>query len=99
MVRAYGMSGKLGPVSYYRGGPAFLNVPGAGREKDYSEDTARSIDAEVRAIVESSYAKARSIITDRREALMQIAAIPLQKEVIEGEELKAQLKQHGGLQA
>jgi cell division protease FtsH len=99
MVRAYGMSEKLGPVSYDRGGPAFLNVPGAGREKDYSEETARSIDSEVRAIVDSSYAKARAIIKDRREALMQIAAILLQKEVIEGEELKTLLKQHGGLQA
>jgi len=97
MVRSYGMSEKLGPVSYDRGDPAFLNVPGAGREKDYSEETARSIDTEVRAIVESSYAKARAIITDRREALMQIAAILLQKEVIEGVELKTLLKQHGGL--
>jgi cell division protease FtsH len=99
MVRSYGMSEKLGPLSYDRGGPAFLNVPGAAREKDYSEETARTIDAEVRAIVEKAYATARSIITERRDAIMKIAAILLQKEVIEGEELKALLRQYSGLQA
>ena len=99
MVRAYGMSEKLGPLSYDRGGPAFLNVPDLGREKDYSEETARTIDAEVRAIVEHAYATARSIITERRDAIMKIAAILLEKEVIEGEELKSLLRQFGGLQA
>ncbi|MGE5173115.1 MAG: hypothetical protein ACM3MD_04725 [Betaproteobacteria bacterium] len=74
-------------------------MPGAAREKDYSEETARTIDAEVRAIVENAYATARTIITERRDAIMKIAAVLLQKEVIEGEELKALLKQHGALQA
>jgi cell division protease FtsH len=98
MVRSYGMSEKLGPLSYDRGGPAFLNVPGAGRENDYSEETARTIDAEVRAIIEQAYATARSIITERRDAIMKVAAILLQKEVLEGEELKSLLRQYGGLQ-
>jgi cell division protease FtsH len=99
MVRSYGMSEKLGPLSYDRGGPTFLSPPGAPREKDYSEETARTIDAEVRAFVESAYVTARTIITPRREAIMKIALVLLQKEVIEGEELKALLKQHGALQA
>jgi cell division protease FtsH len=99
MVRSFGMSEKLGPLSYDRGGPTFLNVPGAARERDYSEETARTIDAEVRAIVESAYSTARTIITERRDAIMKIAAVLLQKEVIEGAELKALLKQHGALQA
>ncbi len=99
MVRSYGMSEKLGPLSYDRGGPAFLNVPGMAREKDYSEETARTIDAEVRAIIESAYATARTVITERRDAIMKIAAVLLEKEVIEGEELKALLKQHGALKA
>jgi cell division protease FtsH len=99
MVRSYGMSEKLGPLSYDRGGPTFLNVPGMVREKDYSEETARTIDAEVRAIVERAYANARAIIAERREALTKIAAVLLQKEVIEGEELKALLRQLGALQA
>jgi cell division protease FtsH len=99
MVRSYGMSEKLGPLSYDRGGPTFLNVPGAGRERDYSEETARTIDAEVRAIVEKANATARTVITERRDAITTIAAVLLQKEVIEGAELKELLKQHGALQA
>jgi cell division protease FtsH len=94
MVRAYGMSDKLGPLSYDRGGPMFLNVPGAAREKDYSEETARAIDAEVRSIMQHSYEIALKILSDRREAIRQIAAVLLQKEVIEGQELKDLLKQH-----
>jgi len=89
------MSEKLGPISYDRGGPAFLNVHGTGREKDYSEETARAIDGEVRAIVEAAYSRARTIITERRDAMMKIATILLQKEVIEGEELKVLLRQEG----
>ncbi len=99
MVRSYGMSEKLGPLSYDRGGPMFLNMPAAARERDYSEETARTIDAEVRAIIESAYTTARTIIAERRDAIMKIAAVLLQKEVIEGAELKVLLKQHGALQA
>jgi cell division protease FtsH len=95
MVRSYGMSENLGPLSYDRGGPAFLNVPGAGHEKDYSEETARKIDDEVRTIVEDAYARARTIIREQHDALMNIAALLLQKEVIEGDELKALLNREG----
>lgn len=96
MIRAYGMSEKLGPLSYDRGGPAFLNVPGAPREKEYSEETARAIDAEVRFIAQQSYEKARKILSERREAIMKIAEVLLRKEVLEGQELKDLLKQYGG---
>jgi cell division protease FtsH len=74
-------------------------VPGAPREKDYSEETSRTIDAEVRSIVESSYERARSIITVRKDAIMKIAEILLRKEVLDGEELKLLLRQFGGAQA
>jgi len=87
MVKAYGMSEKLGPLSYDRGRPLFLETPWS-QPKDYSEETARKIDEEVKAILEKSYAKAKSILTERTEKLKNIASILLEKEVIEGEELK-----------
>jgi cell division protease FtsH len=95
MVRSYGMSDNLGPLSYDRGGPAFLNMPGGGRERDYSEETARTIDGEVRAILEDAYSRAKTIIGERREAMGKIAGVLLQKEVLEGEELKRLLQQEG----
>lgn len=87
MVKAYGMSEKLGPLSYDRGRPLFLEAPWS-QPKDYSEETARKIDEEVKAILEESYAKAKSILTERTEKLKNIASILLEKEIIEGEELK-----------
>jgi cell division protease FtsH len=95
MVRSYGMSDRLGPLSYERGGPAFLNPPGMPREKEYSEETARVIDGEVRSILDAAYTRARTIIADRRQPLMEIAAILLEKEVIEGDQLKALLREEG----
>ncbi len=95
MVTSYGMSETIGPLSYDRGGSLFLNVPGVGREKEYSEETARAIDAEVRSILVRAHETAVKILTDRREALTKIALVLLQKEVIEGQELKDLLQQHG----
>ncbi len=91
MVKAYGMSKTLGPLSYDRGRPLFLESPW-GQPKDYSEETARKIDEEVKSILEESYQKAKSILTERIEKLKSIASILLEKEIIEGEELKELLK-------
>jgi cell division protease FtsH len=97
MVTSYGMSETIGPLSYDRGGALFLNVPGIGREKEYSEETARAIDAEVRSILVQAQDTALKLLTDRREALAQIASVLLQKEVLEGQELKDLLQQHGAV--
>ena len=91
MVRAYGMSKALGPLSYDRGRPLFLEAPWS-QPKDYSEETARKIDEEVKTILEESYEKAKSILTERVEKLKNIASILLEKEIIEGEELKRLLE-------
>jgi len=91
MVRAYGMSKTLGPISYDRGRPLFLEAPWS-QPKDYSEETAKKIDEEVKTILTESYEKAKSILTERIEKLKSIASILLDKEVIEGDELKELLK-------
>jgi len=91
MVKAYGMSKTLGPLSYDRGRPLFLEAPWS-QPKDYSEETAKKIDEEVKTILTESYEKAKSILTERIEKLKSIASILLDKEVIEGDELKELLK-------
>jgi len=92
MVKAYGMSEKLGPLSFDRGRPLFLEVPWSP-PKDYSEETARKIDEDVKTIVTESYEKAKSVISERLEKVKRIASLLLEKEVIEGDELGKLLKE------
>jgi cell division protease FtsH len=87
MVRAYGMSDKLGPVSFDKGRPLYLDTPWT-QPKEYSESTAREIDEEVKGILTESFLKAKTVLSERVEKLKQIAGVLLEKEVIEGDELK-----------
>ena len=89
MVKEYGMSNKIGQVYFAREKRSqFLNIPmeGAG---EYSEATAELIDTEVREIINVQYSRAIKIIGEKREILVKGAKILLEKEKIEGEELKA----------
>jgi cell division protease FtsH len=93
MVKEYGMSERLGPIAYEKERrPFFLGPGGAGAEREYSEETAKAIDEEVRKIVESAYDRVRTILLDKRSILDQIAKMLLEKEVIEGEELRELLR-------
>ncbi len=93
MVMKYGMSERLGPLTFGDGGgPAFLRkhaLPWAGgSERDYSEETARAIDEEVRRIVERTYDRVRALLTGKRETLLRAAAVLKQRETLGGEELR-----------
>jgi len=92
IIKVYGMSEKLGPLSFDRGRPIFLDVPWS-TQKDYSEETALKIDEEVKTILTEAYEKAHSILTERLTKLKQIASIVLEKETIEGDELKRLLQE------
>ncbi len=87
MIKAYGMSDRLGPVSFDKGRPLFLETPWS-QPKDYSESTAKEIDEEVKRILTESFSKAKTVLGERVEKLKQIAGVLLEKEVLEGEELK-----------
>lgn len=91
MIKAYGMSEKLGPVSYDKARPRFLDVQMAGQPKDYSEHTAQEIDDEVHQLLKDILRKSSEILRENREQLERIAKILLEREVIEGDELKALL--------
>jgi cell division protease FtsH len=86
MVCEWGMS-EMGPMSFGRGeGEIFLGRDFA-RQPDYSEDTARKIDAEVNRIVTSAYGRGKKIITEYRPALEEIAKLLLEKESLDGDEI------------
>jgi len=92
MITQFGMSEKLGLASLEGARTAmFLMVP-THSPKEYSEETARLIDQEVKQILTEAHAKARDILAARRSALEELAKLLLEKEVVERPELQAILK-------
>ncbi len=94
MVTEFGMSEKLGAVSFDgHSRNRFLDVPLGNERGQYAEDTAREIDAEVRRIVDAAHGRARALLGERRQTLDLVARRLLEKEVIEGEELRGLVEQ------
>ncbi|HHO75513.1 MAG TPA: ATP-dependent metallopeptidase FtsH/Yme1/Tma family protein [Deltaproteobacteria bacterium] len=89
MVKEYGMSEELGQVYLsHDKGRGFLET-GFAKSDDYSDETARSIDNEIRLIIQAQYKEALSILQEKKEILIKGAAILLEKEKIDGEEIRA----------
>lgn len=96
MIKAYGMSEKLGKVSFDgERQPLFLRTNQGPSNGDYSESTAQEIDAEVRRIIEEQYARVTTLLTAQQQILRDAAEVLLQKEVITGDELKEIASQTG----
>ena len=89
MVTEYGMSDAMGAITYEpTRRPTFLNMPMPQERGPYAEETAQRIDAEVTRIMTEAHEQARRILRERRQTLDQLAARLLEKEVIEGDELR-----------
>jgi cell division protease FtsH len=93
MVMRYGMSERLGPLTFGGdgGGPGFLRRNGAGwegGEREYSEETARAIDEEVRRIVEETYDRVRGLLGAKKAILLRAAEVLKRRETLEGDELR-----------
>jgi cell division protease FtsH len=86
MVREWGFSTTVGPISYGPEGPTRDN-PFAGRP--YAEQTQRSIDEEVARLLREAEAGATKLIRDNLDALHQIIDLLLERETINGTELTA----------
>ncbi|MBK7150882.1 MAG: ATP-dependent zinc metalloprotease FtsH [Sandaracinaceae bacterium] len=87
MVTEWGMSEKLGPLAYVeKEDSGFL---GSNHHKDYSEETAKEIDDEVRTIIREQYARARSLLEANRDKLEAIAEALLERETLDREEIEA----------
>jgi cell division protease FtsH len=88
MVTRFGMSEKLGPVALGRSqGGMFLGRDIAA-ERDFSEDTAATIDEEVSQLVEEAYRRATEVLTNNRAVLDQLADLLVEKETVDAEELQ-----------
>ncbi|MEK6682619.1 MAG: ATP-dependent zinc metalloprotease FtsH [Nitrospirota bacterium] len=88
MVVEYGMSEKLGPVTFERGKkPLFLDI-GYMPTTEYSEETSRLIDEEVSRIVKETYSRVKKILEEKKDKLLILGKMLIEKEVIEGDELR-----------
>jgi cell division protease FtsH len=88
MVCEFGMSERLGHLTLgNRHGPLFLGRD-IVEERNYSEDTAKAIDEEVRRFVDEAYNKAKKLLTENQEKLKTLAQNLLEKEVLDVEEVK-----------
>ncbi|HTQ07458.1 MAG TPA: ATP-dependent zinc metalloprotease FtsH [Polyangiaceae bacterium] len=93
MVCELGMSKKMGPIAYGENEESvFLGREMTSRREDYSENTAREIDDEVRAIVHSQHELATKVVTDNREKLDRLAQALLERETLDAEEIDAALE-------
>ena len=93
MVTRFGMSEKLGPVALGRSqGGMFLGRDIAA-ERDFSEDTAAIIDAEVSDLVDVAYKRATKVLVDNRSILDELSEMLVEKETIDAEDLQELLIQ------
>jgi cell division protease FtsH len=97
MVMKYGMSERVGLATFGDRLPQFLKGSGSpfGGERDYSEATARTIDEEVRAILDRTHDRVRGILTTKKATLVAAAAELKRIETLEGESLRRMLAGEG----
>ena len=86
MVMKYGMSDRLGPISYDTSGHSIFIGRDFGQTKSYSEETAAAIDEEVKKIFDRAAADCEKILSDHREELIGLAEYLLTHETIEEDE-------------
>ncbi len=87
MVTEWGMSDKMGPMTYGQKKEEIFIGRDLGMHRDFSEDMAKKIDAEVRKIIDTAYKKAKDIISKNQDKLELITNLLLDKESIDGHQL------------
>ena len=85
MIQYYGMSDKVGAVSYYDS----TGARGYDLSKPYSEKTAELMDAEAKKLIDKIHDKVLSILTKNKEGFLKVAALLLEKEVIFADDVEA----------
>ena len=94
MVAEFGMSPRLGRVSYQNEGRSPFLPGGGGNDYAWSERTAREIDLEVRRVLDQAVAATKAILEERRAALEEITQTLMDRESIDTAELQAILDEH-----
>ena len=96
MVCEWGMSEKLGPMTFGKKEEEIFLGRDFTQKVDYSESTAIEIDAEVRRIIQDSYHKAKEILKANLRLLHKVAETLLEKEVLDGSEIDALVREFNG---
>jgi cell division protease FtsH len=91
MVTQYGMSDRLGLVSYEQARQAMFLPEGFGPGKNYSEAKAAEIDEEIARLVEEAHQRVQKILSERRKVLNELAQLLSVKESVHGDELRKML--------
>jgi cell division protease FtsH len=89
MICKYGMSDRIGPVSYGDGDQDVFLGRDLMMRKDYSEKKAQEIDGEITAILTGLYGDAKQLLTDNRVVLDRITEALLERETLDSKDLKA----------
>jgi cell division protease FtsH len=87
MIRTWGMSDKLAPLSYAKGEEQIFLGREISQHRDYSEATAQKIDEEINRLITNSYQCARDVLKENLDILHKLAEILLEKETVMGKEL------------
>ena len=88
MVTRFGMSDKLGPVALGRSQGGMFLGRDIGAERDFSEDTAATIDAEVSELVAVAYKRATTVLSANRAVLDELADLLVEQETVDAEQLQ-----------
>ena len=94
MVCEWGMSEKLGPLTFGKKEEQIFLGREIAQHKDYSEKTAVDIDAEVKQVIMQNYDKAKSLLEESSEILHAMASELLEREVLDGAEIDSIIEQH-----
>jgi len=89
MVCEFGMSEKMGNLTFGRRDHQIFLGRDLGEEKNYSDDTARMIDGEIKRIIDEAYEKAKKVLAANMDKLKLLATSLLEREVLDAEEVKA----------
>jgi cell division protease FtsH len=92
MITEYGMSKKLGPLTFGRKHGAVFLGRDLGEERNYSEKIASQIDEEVRSLIEKAYTKSRQILEANVDKLHVVAKRLIEQEYLDGEQLRELLR-------
>ena len=87
MVCEWGMSDRLGPITFGKREELIFLGREISQHKDYSEQTAVAIDEEIKSIVESAHERARQLIQDNLQKLHDLANTLLEREILDGDEI------------
>jgi cell division protease FtsH len=89
MVTEFGMSEKLGPLAFGKREEMIFLGREIGEQRNYSDEIARQIDDEVRAIIDRAYVRATEVLTTYKDRLTELAEALVAKETIEADEFAA----------